>query len=202
VSLVFEPFGDAARRAPLPDGKGGRAVLDALRAVRGVIDAVVSEEHALVTFDPAAPPTGLEPAVEAALSAATGTTQEREHRVRVFYGGPDLDDVARQTGLTPAEVVERHASASYVVAVLGFLPGFAYLRGLDAALVVPRRAAPRTRIAPLSVAIAGPYTGVYPFASPGGWNLVGVARGLTPFDPRSGAAFELGDRVRFVAEAR
>jgi UPF0271 protein len=84
--------------------------------------------------------------------------------------------------------------------LIGFLPGFAYLRGLDPRIVVPRRPSPRARIAPLSTGVAGPYTGVYPFASPGGWNIVGVAVGFTPFDARSGAKLALGDRVLFVRE--
>jgi len=79
------------------------------------------------------------------------------------------------------------------------LPGFAYLRALDPRLVLPRRATPRPRVPALSVAIAGPYTGLYPFASPGGWHLLGTAVGFAPFDAHTGAAMSLGDRVRFVA---
>jgi len=197
---VFEPFGDAARRARLPEGADTRAVLEALRRVPGVMDALVSERHALVTFDPGAPPEGEERALQRALSEQGARPPAREHRVRVRYGAEDIDDVARVTGLPPAEVVARHADATYVVALVGFLPGFAYLRGLDPLLVVPRRSSPRPRIPALSVAVAGPYSAVYPFASPGGWNLLGVAVDFTPFDPCSGAALGLGDRVRFVAE--
>jgi len=107
--------------------------------------------------------------------------------------------VASASGLSPAEVVAIHSGTAYEVTVVGFLPGFAYLRALDPRLVLPRRATPRPRVPALSVAIAGPYTGVYPFASPGGWHLLGTALGFTPFDARTGAAMSLGDRVRFVA---
>jgi UPF0271 protein len=118
--------------------------------------------------------------------------------VKVRYDGPDLGDVARATGLSAAEVARLHWARDYVVAQVGFLPGFAYLRGLDGRLVVPRRGAPRTRVPARAVGIAGPYTGVYPFESPGGWNLLGTAVDFTPFVPERGATLELDDRVRFV----
>ena len=102
--------------------------------------------------------------------------------------------------MTRAEIVRAHAEATYEVAVVGFLPGFAYLRGLDPRLVVPRRATPRPRVPALSVAIAGPYTGIYPFASPGGWSLLGTVVGFVPFDGASGARLRLGDGVRFEPE--
>jgi UPF0271 protein len=200
VALASKPFGDAARRVALPEGANGRAVLDALRALPRVVDAVVTERHALVTFDPAAPPEAIERAVEMALAGSATAGRPREHVVRARYEGPDLEAVARRVGLSPEHVAALHAGGAYVVAVIGFLPGFAYLRGLDPRLVVPRLEVPRTRVEPLSIAIAGPYTGVYPLASPGGWNIIGVAVGFTPFDPASGAALGVGDRVTFVRE--
>ncbi len=202
MPLTLEPFGDAALRANLPEGVDRRALLDALRALPRVIDAVVTEAHAMVTFDPAAPLGGLEDAIAAALSARAPAPPPRLHTILVRYDGPDLDDIAGRTRLTRAEVVARHAGREYVVSAIGFLPGFAYLRGLDPGLVVPRRASPRPRVPPLSVAVAGPYTGIYPFASPGGWHLLGTALGFSPFDARSGAALALGDRVLFAEESR
>jgi UPF0271 protein len=204
--LRLEPFGDAAWRIRLPGGANGRAVLDALRALPGVHDAVVAEEQALVVFDPTAPPSGVGEAVERALGAASRSASSpreqandssRVHVVRARYDGPDLDEMAARTGLTAREVVALHVGATYVVAAIGFLPGFAYLRGLDARLVAPRRPTPRPRVPALAIGVAGPYTGVYPFASPGGWNLIGTAVGFTPFDERAGAALGLGDVVRF-----
>jgi len=197
MSLALEPFGDAAWRVRLPESASGRAVLESLRRLPGVIDAVVCERHALVTFDPASPPAGIAAAIERSIADGARATPPREHCIRVRYDGPDLDDVARAAGLSVAEVVARHAAGRYAVASVGFLPGFAYLRGLDPRLVVPRRASPRPRVPPRSVGIAGPYTGIYPFASPGGWSLVGTAVGFTPFDSRSGAVLALGDEVRF-----
>ncbi|HEY2515861.1 MAG TPA: carboxyltransferase domain-containing protein [Polyangiaceae bacterium] len=190
-----EAMGDGAirwLRDPLGDP---RALLDALRALPGVLDAVVTEAHALVTFDPSrpvpAPWTAEEDLPRHRVSPA------REHLVRARYDGPDLDEVAARTGLSRAEVVRAHAGAEYVVRVVGFLPGFAYLGPLPPALDLPRRATPRPRVEPGSVAIAAAYTGVYPFASPGGWHLIGTALDFTPFEGEHGARFALGDRVRF-----
>jgi UPF0271 protein len=193
------PFGDAGWRVGIPEGANARAVLDALLGIAGALDAVVCERHGLVTFDPEAPVSGeaVARAVERALAMGAGTESPRSHVVPVLYDGLDLDDVARSANLSRGEVIAIHAGAEYRVVCLGFLPGFAYLRGLDARLQLPRRATPRPRIGPRSVAIAGPYAGVYPFASPGGWNILGTAQDFVPFDATRGAAWSLGDRVRF-----
>jgi UPF0271 protein len=201
VAVTLEAFGDAAWRVRLPAGANGRAVLDALRQLPRVIDAVVCERHAIVTFDPAAAPDGIEAAVERALSAPSASEAARRHVVEVRYDGEDLEDIARALGMSADEVVARHSTRTYVVAAMGFLPGFAYLRELDPELVVPRRPMPRPRIAAGSVAIAGPYTGIYPFSSPGGWNIIGTAVAFAPFDPHAGATLSLGDQVLFARRA-
>lgn len=198
MTLAFEPFGDTALRARLPEGAEGRSLLAALRALPRVVDAVVTESHAMITFDPAAPPEGVAEAMEAALSAPLPAMAPRRHVVRTRYNGPDLDEVARVANMARTDVIALHTAAEYVVSTVGFLPGFAYLRGLDPRLVVPRRSSPRPRVDALSVAIAGPYAGIYPFASPGGWHLLGTAIDFSAFDAASGGAFTLGDRVRFV----
>lgn len=200
TDVTLERFGDAAWRVTLDvGGANPRAVLDALRSVPRVVDAVVAEQHALVTFDPANPPPRDAVRDAVARSAATRVAPEsaREHVVQVRYDGADCEEVARETRMTVPEVAALHAAPTYVVATIGFMPGFAYLRGLDAKLVLPRRTSPRARVPALAVGIAGPYTGVYPFASPGGWHLLGTAVGFVPFDARSGATLALGDRVRF-----
>ena len=122
------------------------------------------------------------------------------HVVRAIYDGVDLDDVARRAGISRAEVVALHTGRDYDVELIGFLPGFAYLASLDPKLVTARRAAPRPRVAKGSLAIAGPYTGIYPLASPGGWHLIGRVIDVDLFDPerRPPALFEPGDKVRFV----
>jgi UPF0271 protein len=192
-------FGDAAWRVAIPEGADARAVLGVLQAIPGALDAVVCERHGLLTFDPKAPVSSeaVILALEQALATGPSAESPRVHVVPVLYDGVDLDDIARSSNLPRRDVIAIHAAAEYRVVCLGFLPGFAYLRGLDARLHVARRATPRPRIAPLSVAIAGPYAGVYPFASPGGWNILGTAQNFTPFDGSRGAAWSLGDRVRF-----
>lgn len=114
---------------------------------------------------------------------------------------PDLAAVAEQSGLTPAEVVDRHTAALQPVLMIGFAPGFPYIGGLDPRLAtVPRRATPRARVEAGSVAIANGQTAIYPFATPGGWNLIGRTP-LRLFDPlrEPPALLQAGDRVRFVA---
>lgn len=124
--------------------------------------------------------------------------ETRETVIDVTYDGPDLDDVAKLTGLSIDGIVERHTQAVYEVAFLGFAPGFAYLTGLDSALAVPRLGTPRTRVPQGSVAIAGNMTVVYPRATPGGWRILGHAE-VTLFDPakRPPAKLAPGHRVRF-----
>ncbi len=91
----------------------------------------------------------------------------------VRYDGPDLDEVARLTGLTVDEVVTAHTGSAWTVAFMGFAPGFAYLAGGDARLAVPRRDHPRPRVDMGAVGLAAGLSGVYPRSSPGGWQLVG-----------------------------
>ncbi len=121
------------------------------------------------------------------------------HVVPVVYDGPDLAAVARHAALRPEDVVELHSSVEYRVAFVGFQPGFAYLSGLPERLRVPRLATPRPRVPAGSLGIGGEWTGIYPSASPGGWNLLGRT-GLLLFDPASErpAMLAPGDRVRIV----
>ena len=127
-----------------------------------------------------------------------------EIEIPVRYGGidgPDLETVAAMAGLSPAAVIELHGSTTYTALFLGFAPGFAYLGPLDPALVLPRRAEPRQRVAAGSVAIAGPQTAVYPAASPGGWWILGRTS-TRVWDPtrNPAALIRAGDRVRFSAD--
>jgi len=119
--------------------------------------------------------------------------------IPVSYDGEDLPEVAGLTGLEPEEVVRRHTAPEYTVAFLGFSPGFPYLVGLDPALEVPRRDTPRTSIPAGSVGLAGNQTGIYPTASPGGWQLIGRTD-VTLFDPARDppALLAPGTRLRFT----
>ena len=130
--------------------------------------------------------------------AVAGETVE----IPVRYDGEDLPEVAGLTGLAPDEVVRRHTAPEYTVAFLGFSPGFPYLVGLDPALEVPRRDTPRTSIPAGSVGLAGNQTGIYPTATPGGWQLIGRTE-ATLFDPARDppALLAPGTRLRFTVAA-
>ncbi|GGV65311.1 allophanate hydrolase [Streptomyces pilosus] len=119
--------------------------------------------------------------------------------IPVRYDGPDLADVAAHWGVPAGEVARVHAAAVFRVAFCGFAPGFGYLTGLPARYDVPRRPTPRTAVPAGAVALAGPYTGVYPRSSPGGWQLIGTTD-LVLWDPARVPAAVLtpGTRVRFV----
>jgi len=130
----------------------------------------------------------------------------REVEIPVCYGGeygPDLEEVAALHEMTPEKVIELHASVPYLVYFVGFVPGFAYLGELTEALVTPRLGTPRKKVPAGSVGIAGTQTGVYPFATPGGWRLLGRTP-LAVFRPdRKGMSLvSIGDSVRFVPISR
>jgi KipI family sensor histidine kinase inhibitor len=130
------------------------------------------------------------------------SVSSRRIEIPVRYGGAagcDLDEVARHTGLSVADVVRLHSSAEYTVYFLGFQPGFAYLGGMDPRLATPRRKEPRPAVAAGSVAIGGGQTGIYPSVTPGGWQLIGHTS-LRLFAPAGDRPSLLlpGDTVRFV----
>jgi KipI family sensor histidine kinase inhibitor len=126
----------------------------------------------------------------------------QELQIPACYGGefgPDLNELAALHGMTPGRVIELHSSVIYIVYFLGFVPGFGYLGELPEALATPRLDSPRRSTPPGSVGIAGNQTGVYPFATPGGWRLIGRTP-IAMFRPgRKAMSFlSIGDRVRFV----
>lgn len=178
------------------------ALFDSLRRspATGVRELVPAARTVLLRFDPSLTTVGALAADLAgrplsAAVAADGPLVE----VPVCYDGADLDEVASLCGLDAAEVVRRHTAAPWTVAFTGFAPGFAYLSGGDPALDVPRRSEPRTSIPAGSVGLAGPFSGVYPRASPGGWQLLGRT-GLALWDLRRAepALLSPGMRVQFV----
>lgn len=124
-------------------------------------------------------------------------------RIPVLYGGEwgaDIETVARLNSLSVDEVIAIHTAPEYPVYMLGFLPGFCYLGGMDARIAAPRLKTPRVRIEPGSVGIAGEQTGIYPIASPGGWQLIG----RTPLSLYSPARekpilLEAGMRIKFYS---
>jgi UPF0271 protein len=195
VSSPFEALGEGAIRFARPSGVSARALFEALRQEPRVIDVVITEGHVALTFDPSEPPR--DPSLILAALAATKSDVVLPARatveIRVRYDGVDLPAIAATSGLTIDEVIALHTGSSYVVKMIGFVPGFAYLGDVDPRIALPRRAEPRQKITAGSVGIGGGYTAVYPFASPGGWNLVGTALDFVPF------ALALGDHVTFRA---
>ena len=193
---MIQRLGDGALRLPRPKGKDEAAVVAAARRWPGVIDACVTEEWLAVYFADDAD-AHVDPSLVEALEAApSGGGAPRQIEIAVRYDGEDLQDVARCCGLTVEALRAAHAGASYTVLFLGFMPGFAYLGGLPTRLEVPRLPRPRTRVPRNAVAIAGRYAGVYPFASPGGWRLIGTALDVELFGS-DGSLLRTGDRVRF-----
>ena len=197
MNVTVRPAGDQGALIELPDNGAAVRLAGLLREERSdLLDVVIGHTTVLVTWAGEKP--DLDDAVKRALVAEAGPAG-RLVEIPVVYDGPDLDEVARLTGLSPEEVIARHTGAEHVAAFIGFQPGFAYLTGGDTLLHVPRRDAPRTRVPGGTVAIAGPYSGVYPRESPGGWRLLGSTTGLM-FDParEPPALLAPGDRVRFV----
>jgi inhibitor of KinA len=139
----------------------------------------------------------------AARPGSTGLPQAKLLTVPVFYGGeygPDLEEVADRLGISTDEVIRLHTETMYRVYMIGFMPGYPYMGELPAALAVPRRSTPRTRVPKGSVGIAQRQTGIYTVESPGGWQIIG----WTPvefFDParRLPSLLEMGDAVKFEA---
>lgn len=173
--------------------------------VPGVTELVPTYRSLLVHYDPAlikfaALKERLELLAENPGEAAAAGKRILE--IPCCYGGhfgPDLADVAGHAGLSREEVVSIHSSAVYRVYMLGFLPGFVYLGGLDERIAMPRLSTPRLKIPRGAVGIGGSQTGVYPLASPGGWRLIG-ATPLEFYDPgrEEPVLCQAGDLIRFV----
>ena len=176
----------------------------ALEGARGILNIHPAFTSVLVDFDPRLRShDDVESVVRERLAAAPEHEPEgRSIELPVRYGGvegPDLDDVARHTGLAAGEVVERFGAAEYVVYFVGFATCFPYLGGLPPELATPRLPAPRKSIPAGSVAIGGAQAGVYPLPSPAGWRLIGRTS-LQLFDPNAAPPplLRMGDRVRFI----
>jgi KipI family sensor histidine kinase inhibitor len=196
------PSGSTALLVELEDLDAVLALYAALTAAppEGVVDLVPAARTVLVVTDPAAT------TLAAVAEAVRGTAPRPDARTEgpaielpVHYDGEDLPDLAGSLGLTPAELVDRHTGAGWTVAFCGFAPGFGYLTQDGGGWDVPRRASPRTRVPPGSVALAGEFSGVYPRESPGGWQLIGHTD-VTVFDLDRDppALLRPGTRVRFV----
>ncbi len=215
------PLGDSALRIELGDTIDERTLArvraadEALTAVPlpGVVEVVPAYTTLTVYYDlPALIATGA-PADDAVVWL-TGQVAQRLKKagkssvrgarvveIPVCYGGefgPDLGRIAGLAKLSVEEVVRRHAKPEYLVALIGFAPGFPYLLGLPKELAMPRIIRPRMQVAAGTVGIAGEQTGIYPLATPGGWNLLGRTP-LRLFRPENTppTLLQAGDRVKF-----
>ncbi|HBZ26536.1 MAG TPA: allophanate hydrolase [Rikenellaceae bacterium] len=179
-----------------------------MESIPGITDFIPSYNELMICFNPSL--TGfhklvdtirsLEPSI-ADIHLPPSTLKE----VPVLYKGdtleeigPDLEDVARFNKLSVDEVIQIHSSATYLVYMLGFTPGFCYLGGMDSRIAMPRKESPRLKIPEGSVGIADKQTGIYPIESPGGWQLIGQTP-LKLFNPNRQPEFlfQIGDTLRF-----
>ena len=200
------PLGDSALTVTWPGGlnpdthRQVRWINSLLEGQPEVRDLVPSYTTLSVFYDPLRTDyQTISRLVDAMLKRAPGNPPagtQREFTIPVVYDGADLPEVAERTGLRTDDIVARHSGRWYDVYLVGFTPGWAYLGELDASLALPRRASPRQRVPRGAVAIAGKQTGVYPFAVPGGWHLIGRTDTVM-FDTSKGALLHVGDRVRF-----
>ncbi|MGH8372462.1 MAG: 5-oxoprolinase subunit B family protein [Gammaproteobacteria bacterium] len=195
--------GDSALLVELADFKTAQALRHELgeSSRPGILEMVPGYTSLLIEIDPLT----LDAAelADSIKQSATGSLflpAPAEHEIRVHYDGPDLRSVAEQTGLTVAEVIRRHTDVVYTVAFLGFAPGFPYLVGLDPVLQLPRLKTPRARVPAGAVGIADQFTGIYPQATPGGWQLLGHTD-TRLFDPGwpQPARLSPGDRITLEA---
>lgn len=174
--------------------------------INGVTDVIPAFCSLLINYDPRVISyeqikRRMEALVKIDVSA--GNTRKRVFEIPVCYGGvygPDIQNIADHAGMSVEEVIQIHTSRDYLIYMLGFLPGFTYLGGLDERIHTPRLANPRIRIPAGSVGIGGSQTGIYPMDSPGGWQLMGMTPVKT-YDPDREVPIlvEAGDYIRFVA---
>lgn len=200
--MRFLPVNLNALLVELDDLDQTLALLASLKRepVPGIDELVPAARTILVHFRPAVQ--SLSTLVQAISQRDVSAQAERGSTVieiPVHYDGEDLAEVAQMLGTTPEEVIRRHTGSEYTVAFTGFAPGFGYLVGGHPSLNVPRRTTPRTRIPAGAVGLAGTFSGVYPQASPGGWQIIGTTpTAMWDIDRDVPALLQPGYRVRFV----
>ncbi len=204
----IELCGDDLVNVKLGDTGEAAAIAEALRRETALQEIVPGIDSVVVQFDAAGTDGDeVERQLRAIIEAGVARIEPAGELIEipVIYGGaagPDFDDVCQRTGLTPDELVAMHTGREYLVELVGFTPGFAFIGGLDEALNVPRRTEPRQQVAPGSVGIADGRTGLYALAVPGGWPLIGRTDAeLFNADRDPPNLLGVGNRVRFVAVA-
>ncbi|WP_134496966.1 5-oxoprolinase subunit PxpB [Microvirga pakistanensis] len=207
----FLPCGDSALTVEFgsaidPDLNGKVLALDALLRASppaGLIETVPTYRSLTLQFDPTV--TDYDALTRLLEGASNGLQPENatgtRWRVPVVYGGEfgiDLEDVAERHGLTPSQLVEIHASAVYRIYMIGFLPGFAYLGGLDPRIATSRRTQPRLKVPSGSIMIGGEQAGIVPMEMPSGWHLLGRTPVLSYAPERDPVfLFAAGDEIVF-----
>lgn len=173
--------------------------------IEGVVDMIPAFCSLLINYDPRVISyENMKKRIQALVRVDIkgGKSSKRLFEIPVVYGGeygPDLAFIAQCAGLSQEEVIQIHSSCDYLIYMLGFLPGFCYLGGLDERIHTPRLSTPRIKIPAGSVGIGGSQTGIYPLDSPGGWQLMGMTPVKT-YDPNREVPIlvEAGDYIRFV----
>jgi len=172
----------------------------------GIVDMIPSYCALLITYDPRVMSYGtIKERVEKLLELDIEAKEEgtiKVYEIPVCYDGefgPDLDNIAKLAGMSKEEVIALHSASDYLIYMMGFMPGFPYLGGLDERIHTPRLDNPRLKIAEGSVGIGGASTGIYPLESPGGWQLMGRTPVKT-YDPsrEEPILLESGNYIRFV----
>lgn len=181
-----------------------RAMVDRLQQRKEVVEMIPTFCSLLILYD--CRKTSYEQMKKLLLQEVACIKEDRMrrktvHKIPVCYErkyGEDLPFVAAYTGFDEEEVIALHSGREYFIYMLGFLPGFAYLGGMDQRLICPRLESPRVKIPAGSVGIGGEQTGIYPLASPGGWRLIGRTP-MRPYQPGGSPTilFQMGEYIRF-----
>ncbi|WP_414053363.1 5-oxoprolinase subunit PxpB [Macrococcus equi] len=198
MSIVFEERIDPEINAQVIQLKSAIEASD----IPGILELVISYNTLVVYFDDSK--TCHETLTEAIQSLELTTNENvlgKTYIIPVCYDAPynlDLEEMSQLHNKSTEEIIQIHTSKPYLIYMLGFMPGFPFLGGLDEAIATPRKASPRKEIPAGSVGIANAQTGIYPLASPGGWNIIGKTP-LKLFDPERNPEvyYSAGDYIKF-----
>lgn len=179
------------------------------KGIKGVIELIPAFNSVTMLYDSTVTSAGTLKIKLERIIKKLGNSQQSSavlYKIPVCYEeefSPDMKNVEAHTGLSREEIIEIHSSTDYLIYMLGFLPGFAYLGEMDKRLATPRLDSPRVEISRGAVGIGGEQTGIYPVASPGGWQLIGRTPVLVYDRERENPIlYKSGDYIRFVPISR